>query len=860
MLSHRRTLILALCAISWHSIVGAAEPWESAPFTTPAAELLQSASAIKRERATDVVVMLDERVFVFDEQHRVTRSSRLVYRVDSPDGVENWAASSAQWQPWHQARPTIRARVITRDGREHQLDQKLLTDAGTNDGGNLVYDDDHTLQGPLPAVEIGSVIEELITVRDEQPFFAAGLVYREYVGRPVPVLRTRIVIDAPDSLPLKRVNNLLPNALVREARGNGRVRWTIEQGAIDEMTEMEPNLPADAPGWPSVEFSSGASWESVANFYREMIEGRIRNDDARPLLAGLKTSAHGDTSSTLARSPTLEQVGKIVGRLHREVRYTGVEFGSARLIPEYPSETLRRRFGDCKDKSILLVAALRASGVDAYVALLSAGDGPDVAADLPGLGMFNHAIVYVPGALGGEDLWIDATAEYARVGVLPAQDANRLALIIRDGTRGLVRTPALRSADNRQIETREFFLAEYGPARVIETTETHGTIEGEYRTWYAGADTKARLDDLKSYSRDTYRARELVSYQHTDSDDFSKPYAMSLEMKDAPVGFTDLETSAVGVNIANITARLPEYFDERVEASAGDAGPGTRTADVVFEPFVTEWQYRIQPPPGFQSRPLPAGTVMKLGPARLESEFSTTPDGAVRATWRFDTVKGRYSVAETEALIKTLRELRAAEMKLIAFDQIGVALRADGDFKGALQANETLVARYPRKAVHRLRNASALLEAGLGTRAQREALTATRLEPKSALAWKTLGWTLQHDSVGRRFGEGFDRAGAIAAYRKARGLAPEDTDIAADLAVLLEHDIYGVRYSPKANLDEAIVEYYARRKLLSEDEAKSDDYANNLYYVLLYARRFDELRVTLQGAAPGVAQRTLLIT
>ena len=285
-----------------------------------------------------------------------------------------------------------------------------------------------------------------------------------------------------------------------------------------------------------------------------------------------------------------------------------------------------------------------------------------------------------------------------------------------------------------------------------------------------------------------------------------------------------------------------------------------RTADVVFEPFVTEWQYRIQPPPGFQPRPLPAGNVLKLGPARLVSEFSSTADGAVRATWRFDTVKGRYSMAETDALIKALRDLHAAESKLIAFDQIGVALRADGDFKGALQANETLVAKYPRKGVHRLRNASALLEAGLGTRAQREALTATRLEPKSALAWKMLGWTLQHDAVGRRFGEGFDRAAAIAAYRKARTLAPEDTDIAADLAVLLEHDAYGVRYSPKANLDEAIAEYQARRKLLGEDDAKSDDYANNLYYVLLYAHRFAELRETLQDAAPGVAQRTLLIT
>src|SRR4029450_6679154 len=147
------------------------------------------------------------------------------------------------------------------------------------------------------------------------------------------------------------------------------------------------------------------------------------NDDARPLIAGLKVAK------------SREYISKVVERLHREVRYTGVEFADARLIPEYPAETLRRRFGDCKDKSTLLVAALRASGIEAYLALLSAGDDPDVSPDLPGLGMrglalFAPAIVHVPGA---QDLWIDATAEYTRVGTLPPSDTDRLALVIRAG-------------------------------------------------------------------------------------------------------------------------------------------------------------------------------------------------------------------------------------------------------------------------------------------------------------------------------------------------------------------------------------------------------------------------------------------
>jgi hypothetical protein len=712
------------------------------------------------------------------------------------------------------------------------------------------------------------VVEEEISVRDEKPFFAAGSAYREFIGRPVPVLRTRVIIDAPESLPLKRMTRLLPDAQVKETRAAGRVRWVLEQGSLDEMREADSNLPSDTPSWPSVEFSSGASWEAVAANYRDMTEDRIRSEDARPLLAGLRApprlgAVNGSAGATigsgfadsLPHSPTREYIGKVVERLHREVRYTGVEFGAARLIPEYPAETLRRRFGDCKDKSTLLVAALRASGIEAYLALLAAGDDQDVSPDLPGMGMFDHAIVYVPGV---EDLWIDATAEYSRVGTLPPPDADRLALVIREGTTGLIRTPAMRSLDNRQVETRDFFLAEYGPSRVIETTETHGTIEGEYRGWYAGPDTKARLDDLKTYIHDAYRAKALLNYEHTASTDFSKPYSMSIEMKDAPLGFTDLESAAVGINVANIAARLPEYFDSRM--TKDDEDDRARTADVVFEPFVTEWRYRIQPPAGFQARRLPSNNIVKLGPAELISEFNVTADGVVHASWRFDTIKGRYTLAETQSLLKSLRELTAAETLLIAFDQIGVALRADGDFKGALHANDSLVAKYPRKAVHRLRSASALLEAGLGLRAQREALAATKLEPKSALAWKQLGWALQHDAVGRRFGDGYDRAGAIAAYRKARALEPLNADIAADLAVLLEHDARGVRYSPTSDMDEAIAEYQARRKMLGGDEAKSDEFANNLFYALLYAKRYEELREQLRKQPVSVAQRALLIT
>ena len=102
--------------------------------------------------------------------------------------------------------------------------------------------------------------------------------------------------------------------------------------------------------------------------------------------------------------------------LDREVRYTGIEFGEAAIVPHDPAETLAKKYGDCKDKATLLVAMLRAAGIPANVALLSVESRIDVPADLPGMGMFDHAIVYVPGK---NPLWIDATDRYAQLGQIP---------------------------------------------------------------------------------------------------------------------------------------------------------------------------------------------------------------------------------------------------------------------------------------------------------------------------------------------------------------------------------------------------------------------------------------------------------
>jgi tetratricopeptide (TPR) repeat protein len=534
------------------------------------------------------------------------------------------------------------------------------------------------------------------------------------------------------------------------------------------------------------------------------------------------------------------------------VRYTGVELGEGGLLPRKPSETLKRRFGDCKDKAVLLTAMLRASDIPAYVALLNAAeDEADVEESLPGFGLFNHAIVVVPGSPA---IWIDPTDPYARAGELPVADQGRLALIASPTATALTRTPEATSADNREVETREFFLSDLGPSRVVETTELYGAPESYLRAYYAVEDAQAVRQALESYAGTQYLAEDLAALEYSKPTDLTTPMRLRIEVKNARRGFTDVHKAGVGVSPATLLTRLPpeitEGPEEETEEKEGGAEKTARKRqdDYVFSrPMTIETRYRIVPPTGFAPQPLPASRVRRFGTVTLSEEYAVGEDRAVTAVFRLDTGKRRISVQELEALRSSVHEALQEETFLLLFDQTGEVHLANGRMREAFAEFQALAAAAPKQALPRARIARALLAGGMGEAAREEARRATRLEPKLAIAWRDLGWILQHDELGRRFGAGFDRAGAIAAYRKARELDPKDAIARADLAILLEYDDQGQRYSSKADLTAAIDEYRALRKDLDN---KAMD--NNLLFALVRAGRFAEAK-ELAGKDTGTA-------
>ncbi|HYM59270.1 MAG TPA: DUF3857 domain-containing protein [Thermoanaerobaculia bacterium] len=814
-------------------LLAAGKPWDGAPFSSDPKVLLEAAQAVPA-KDDDVVVLLDEGHFVFDAQGRVTSTRRMVYRVVNEAGVEDWSSIEAPWSPWFQERPTVQARVVTAEGAVHMLDPKSfgLTQTDDESGGDI-FDDTRIVHGPLPAVAPGSVIEQVVTYRERNPMYDAGTIQRFDIGKYVPVQATRVTIDYPSSLTLHLVNHTSPEVTPVRTETDGVIHLVFEIGLLPKIELYEWNLPSDLSLSQSVSFSTGKSWQEVARRYSEIVDKQI----GEPLGAPVKTAA-GDAKEPRAIAT------RLLAAVQRDVRYAGVEFGDGSIIPRTPRETLSHKYGDCKDKATLLVAMLREAGVAAHVALLESGYGRDVRPELPGMGSFNHAIVVTDAE---PRIWIDPTDEFARAGELPSQDQGRQALVASPSTTALLLTPVSDAPVNRTVETREFTLAEDGKARVVETTVAAGDEERSMRRGYATSETKQVRERLESYVKGAYLAKSLGTIDLGDAHNLAKPFQVRIEAIEAGRGITADGEAAVGIFPSALANELPpalqNYKADDPDATAEEkekVAKRKRVHDFVFAtPYVWEWHYRIQPPPGFVPRKLPESTTVKMGTTTLTESLKVGADGVILADFTFDSGPRRITAKQYEETRRAVQELRDQKAMLIYFDQTA-KLRLDaGEVGQALAEYRKLVTLHPKEALHHIDIAKALLAGGLGEEARSEAKLATQIDPKSAKAFHALGWILEHDLLGRRYRKGYDQPAAIAAYRKAKELDPKEFAIRAELAALLERGDDGHRYGRNARLAEAVIEYLETRTLKGEEENASVD--QQLMADYAYSGRYQEL-------------------
>jgi len=206
-----------------------------------------------------------------------------------------------------------------------------------------------------------------------------------------------------------------------------------------------------------------------------------------------------------------------------------------------------------------------------------------------------------------------------------------------------------------------------------------------------------------------------------------------------------------------------------------------------------------------------------------------------------------------EAILAAFKQ----DMIMVLFDQAGSKLIAAGKMREALAADRALIDRSPKQALHHAQIAYAYLQAGMGDRARSEARMATELDPKSAAAFKALGWVCQFNAIGVQYARGFDLDCSIAAYKKAMELDPDDTNSAINLAILNEYGHDGERYTSDARFADAISVYKAVKE---KDKQVGDQYVDNLLFDLMFSGQYKQLLQELEKLPSSNTRNALGIT
>ncbi len=787
----------------------------------------------KGKRSNHIVVLSRKTLVRFAKNGAATQDHQLRVKLLTKAGVRSWQFFSAMWSPWYEMRPRITARIKTPTGETHVLDPSTFAVETARSGHWATLTDRRRLRAPLPGLCVGAIIDIRVVQQEKRPRLGSGDVHRVSFAPVLPTKMHELTLEAPVSLPLKyRVRGL--SLRPRSDSTSGGVRRVVfVAGPFEKNPLWEPNLPPEAARTPHLQVTTVKSWNHVASTYYGLVKSRLRTPKAAAVVRAERRAGGNNRSRLIAR---------LLSRLRKKIRYVALVLGAGAIKPRPPAVTLQRRYGDCKDMSALLVSWLRAAGIRAHLALVNTV-GSDLLPGLPGLGAFNHAIVYVPGKV---PLWIDPTARYSAPDSPPHYLQNRWALVIHPKTTRLTKIGASKAADNVYEEIREIYFAPEIGGRVVEETRATGVFAKRIRAMVGSQNATSLRKSMKSYIRKSYASARLVSIRHGSVTQLHGPFNFRVEMRRADVAWTDDHQAKLTLNSTILWSDVPSYLDAPPK-------PGTkqfkRKRDFYWGvPHVAKLVYKIIGPPEYVVTSMPQDGSYQLGPARITWRVKHDPKtGRVDIAYSLNTGPRRYSPADVKAFWRGMRRFKqAVKIKKVVYENRGRKLHKAGKYRAALAVYRGLVKRDPKRSAYYRQISNFYSDIGFGQKALKVMRDAVVLLPKDPVVQFTLGMHLEHDEYGNRSLIGWDRKSTIAAYRRALELDPKNVFYPRALGRVLSIDKRGRDLTTAAALKPALDVLLAMRKKL-----KDTTMDNRIARLLLYSRRHAELVAHLRHLDKG---------
>lgn len=440
-----------------------------------------------------------------------TTYSRRVIRLVTEAGMQNVSKVSVQYDPSYQKVIFHTVQIIRNGQVLNRLDlSKIRLIHQEKELSRSIYNGDITALYFLEDVRKGDVVEFAYSVQGENPVFGgkyAGMLELQYEF-PVQLLFYKVI--CPVNRPLQIKKTLTKTALIQNQTIQGAdnvYSWKLTN--LPALPEGQDQLPDWYDNYPVLFISEYHSWKEVNDWAMELFRTQT------PLSAELKQEIIRIKSAAPAQE---QQIIAALRFVQDEVRYLGIEMGSNSHRPHNPNTIFHQRFGDCKDKTLLLCTMLRALNVEAHPVLINTDAKHELTNWLPSSYAFNHATVQV--RFRQKTYWFDPTISLQRgqLGDVAFPD-YQCGLVLTDSTTGLTTIPL---QETGKVYTKTVFRMKdlSGPASMDITTTYTGSYADDMR-YEANNNSwsqlqKNYLDFVRNYY-DGSRVRDILQIEDNDS-------------------------------------------------------------------------------------------------------------------------------------------------------------------------------------------------------------------------------------------------------------------------------------------------------------------------------------------------------
>ncbi len=409
----------------------------------------------------------------------------FAYRLETTQAVQKYSQRSIAFEPRTQKIVLHFVRLRRGDAEINQLDLATMRIIQREEG--LERYNIHgrfTILLVLEDVRPGDVLEWSYTTENDPDFLRENCLNFFSLPASVSISRFHFSVRFAGSRALKWESSAEDLQPVEEADGELKV-WKWERSAY-QAAKAEPYTPSWHLAFPWIHVSDCADWKSVAAaFAADYLED---NSALLDELVGEIRSASDDP---------LQQVSRAIDFVQTDCRYLGTDLGKSGYVPARPGVVARRRYGDCKDLSLLLVCLLKSLNVPAVPMLVHAWSRKAVADMLPDPALFNHVVVEF--TLQGQKYWVDPT-----IGTQGGGALNRyipdfgVGLPVAAGTSGLADQPRPRPELSRH-DLRESILLDttgqfsYFGVNVKASGEAADSLRNQLATMGEEAFAKERL-------------------------------------------------------------------------------------------------------------------------------------------------------------------------------------------------------------------------------------------------------------------------------------------------------------------------------------------------------------------------------